>query len=376
MLGGIYTQEKCSLCDMNFKDNGFDALACPNHPDHQAKRLRVYFQSVNKRFNNYERAAKFLYGLRLKVDEGIFDPRDYQKENPLGFANLIAKYLESKRKMKAVRKYQERLQKAVDAWGNENVKEIGYAEIEDLLLSLNYSSKYIHDIKCCLEGFFRWLYRREEITKMPRFPEVSYTMSYRNIVNKETQWKILDEIHRLTFGFNPRIWIGVLFLSTYINLRPAELINIKEGHIELENKRILIPDPKEGNPKYVYLIEEDVELLRSMPRAFPEMYFYRHLKGNGAAKPGQRFGKDYLYKWWKRACANLDIVGVDLYGGTKHSSAVDLRKRHSPETVRRLTGHRTNKAFERYLQVTGDELRPVYADTRGGKRVAKKECRP
>ena len=76
MLGGIYTQEKCSLCDMNFKDNGFDALACPNHPDHQAKRLRVYFQSVNKRFNNYERAAKFLYGLRLKVDEGIFDPRD------------------------------------------------------------------------------------------------------------------------------------------------------------------------------------------------------------------------------------------------------------------------------------------------------------
>jgi len=305
------------------------------------------------------------------VDEGIFDPRDYQKNNPLGFANLVEKYLESKRKMKAVKKYHERLQKAVNAWGNKNVKEIGYADIEDLLLSLNYSSKYIHDIKCCLEGFFRWLYRREEISKMPRFPQISYTMRYRNIVDKETQWKILEEIYRLTWDCNPRIWIGMLFLSTYINLRPAELISIKEGHIELENKRILIPDPKEGNPKYVYLIEEDVELLRSMPRGFPEMYFFRHFKGNGAAKPGQRFGKDYLYKWWKRAAANLGIEGVDLYGGTKHSSAVDLRKRHSPETVRRLTGHRTNKAFERYLQVTGDELRPVYADTRAGKKWQK-----
>jgi hypothetical protein len=29
MLGGIYTQEKCPSCDTNFKDNGFDALACP-----------------------------------------------------------------------------------------------------------------------------------------------------------------------------------------------------------------------------------------------------------------------------------------------------------------------------------------------------------
>jgi len=94
------------------------------------------------------------------------------------------------------------------------------------------------------------------------------------------------------------------------------------------------------------------------------MYFFRHLKGNGAAKPGQRFGKDYLYKWWKKACANLGIEGVDLYGGTRHSSVVDLRKRHSPESVKRATMHSTNKAFERYLQITAGEVRPIYKDAR------------
>ena len=61
----------------------------------------------------------------------------------------------------------------------------------------------------------------------------------------------------------------------------------------------------------------------------------------------------------------MGVRKVDLYGGTRHSSAIDLRKRHSPEAVKRATMHGTNEAFDRYLQVTGDELRALYADTRG-----------
>ena len=94
------------------------------------------------------------------------------------------------------------------------------------------------------------------------------------------------------------------------------------------------------------------------------MFFFRHTKGNGSAKPGQQFGKDYLYNCWKRACAKLGIEGVDLYGGTRHSSVVDLRRRHSSEDVVRAMGTKTRKAWERYLQSSGDELRPLYADTR------------
>jgi hypothetical protein len=68
----------------------------------------------------------------------------------------------------------------------------------------------------------------------------------------------------------------------------------------------------------------------------------------------------------EKACANLEIKGLDLYGGTRHSSVIDLRKRHSPEAVKRASGHsyKTNKAFDRYLQITGDEMRPIYKDAR------------
>lgn len=81
-------------------------------------------------------------------------------------------------------------------------------------------------------------------------------------------------------------------------------------------------------------------------------------------KPGQRFGGKYLYKWWKKACNNLGIQGVDLYGGTRHSSARALGEFNSPEEIKRATMHTTNKAFERYFQIELEDVRNVYENTK------------
>jgi len=56
-----------------------------------------------------------------------------------------------------------------------------------------------------------------------------------------------------------------------------------------------------------------------------------------------------LYKYWKIACSALNIEGVDLYGGTRHSTVTALSEHCSPEEVKGATGH-TSKAFERYFQ--------------------------
>ena len=71
----------------------------------------------------------------------------------------------------------------------------------------------------------------------------------------------------------------------------------------------------------------------------------------------------YLYKWWVKACDNLGIKGVDLYGGTRHSSAKALREFHSPEEIKRATIHTTNKAFERYFQIELEDVRDIYTST-------------
>jgi integrase len=100
---------------------------------------------------------------------------------------------------------------------------------------------------------------------------------------------------------------------------------------------------KEKKPKIVPLLDEDIKLVKSLPRGLPHLYFFRHGKRKGltSSKAG-RFGNDYLYKWWKIACRNLGIEGVDLYGGTRHSSARGLREFCSPEQIKKATMHSTN----------------------------------
>jgi len=100
-----------------------------------------------------------------------------------------------------------------------------------------------------------------------------------------------------------------------------------------------------------------------MPRGLPELYFFRHVKGISGVEAGQKFGDRYLYKWWKKACENLKIDGVDMYGGTRHSTVTDLRNFFSPEEIRSSgTLHSTNKAFERYLQIRREDSLKIYQD--------------
>lgn len=109
---------------------------------------------------------------------------------------------------------------------------------------------------------------------------------------------------------------------------------------------------------------EDVELLKSFPKGFGELYFFRHVSGKGGIRAGEKFGDRYLYKYWKRACANLNIGGIDLYGGTRHSSVRALRHLTSPERIRLASGHSTSKAFARYFKLDSDNLRETYSLTR------------
>ncbi|MBW1818237.1 MAG: site-specific integrase [Deltaproteobacteria bacterium] len=214
-----------------------------------------------------------------------------------------------------------------------------------------------------MKTFFRWLHENEEINKIPKFPKASFELAWRKTVDKETQQAIIQEVKKISFQTNPKIWLGIKWLATYFNIRPGELLNIKEGDIDLKQGEILIPHPKEKRPKFVYLLPEDLRLIKSFPRGFPSLYFFRHPKGLSGAQAGHRFGNKYLYKWWKRACSNLGIEGVPLYPGTRHSTVRELRKYRTPEEIKLASMHSTNKAFERYFQVEPDDLRSIYEDT-------------
>jgi integrase len=256
-------------------------------------------------------------------------------------------------------------------FGNRNIKEIAEDEgcIEDFFNSLTkVGNKTKWNYRSALNDFFSWVWRRNKkafaksAVSRPELPEISFTLGYRKLVSKDVQYDIVQEVRRIA-ARNPKIFLGIKWLCTYVKVRPSELLSLKEGDINLGTGHLFFPDPKENEWKSVALVPEDIEILRSFPRAIPSMPFFRHVKGVSGAAENEPFGMRYLYKWWKRACENLGIEGVDLYGGTRHSTVTALKRKYSPEEIRRRgTGHKTNKAFDRYLEIDDDDSRALYTD--------------
>ncbi len=56
------------------------------------------------------------------------------------------------------------------------------------------------------------------------------------------------------------------------------------------------------------MLPEDLEIVKSFPKLISnDLDFFRY--------QGRKFGNKRLYRWWKKACANLGIEKVDLYDG-------------------------------------------------------------
>lgn len=291
MLGGIYSDQRCPLCKSRFRDDGRRGLACPAHPDQQATSFRVYFRGITRRFRSYETAQRFLTGLRYKTDEETFDKRDYKEGNPLGFAKLAEQWLEFKRatlRKGSFKNLSNYIHRAIAQWGGRNIKEIGYAEIEDFLLGQKLaegaqpvSAKTRANMRSCLHSFWSWLRRRRVLApvQVPEFPEVSFELGFRKTIGKSSQESIIAEVARLTHHINPKIWLGIRWLATYISIRPGELLDVKESDFDLEQGYVIIPYPKEKRPKLVPLLPEDVEAIRALPRGLPHLHFFRHMQG-------------------------------------------------------------------------------------------------
>jgi integrase len=347
--------------------------------------LQVKFKQTKKRFTNYQQAKRFLNALRYKVDEGEYDHRDFLGSQPMGFANLGQQWLDRRELdgTKCVRNLRRHIQYGVEFFGNQNIKDIGYGELEDFFHELrkrtNLASKSLFNIRTTLRSFFHWVEKREgrngaKQYTAPELPEIRYTMEMRKILDKNTQMLVLDEVKKISWNINPKIYLGCLWLSTYINTRPGELIQVLEKDIDRQGGTIHVHKTKERDPakaKKIYLLDEDPATVRDLPPAMPHLPFFRHEKRKGAgewhrARAGGRFGKDYLWKWWRDACRHLGIEEVPLYPGTRHTTAVALSEAgYTPEEIMEDgTQHSTSRSFHRYYHQRVEKRKAVSQATR------------
>jgi integrase len=215
-----------------------------------------------------------------------------------------------------------------------------------------------------IRDFFKNLVDDEviNITQMPRMPKIEFELGYRKITDIETQNAILDKIKEISYHFNEKIWLGCDMLSLYVNIRPKDLLNLNEGDIDIEYGVMNInrPTKKKGKLKKisVRLIPEhinEIKRLKEKYKALPHVPFFRHVAGISGVRSNQPFGDKYFYKYWIKACETLNVNGLDLYGGTRHTTTTALAKKAGEQGAKKASGHETNKAFERYCQYQDDD---------------------
>ena len=368
MQGGIYSEEVCRICGNKLIDNHRNAVACPDHPEIWARRLFVKFgRNHKKRFTSYKLAMKWVNHLRHEKDEreNLFDIQDYGIQRPKSFKALAPQYLEEKREKgrKSIRKIEYFIECAEAHFGNTNLRDIDDVALDAYLRSVPGGMKTRRNHQIQLHDFWTWALRKKKaltLAEMPVFEPIEFKLGYRKTTTWEIQRKVIDKVKEQTHGDNPRLWLAIDMLATYTELRPDDLRRIREG--DYRDGFVTVYDPtkseRKGTPWItIKLIDEHRDAWEEMRDKFPAistMPFFRHHKGRCLAKPGDVFGKYYLSRVWKRAAEEVGLKGVTLYPGTRHTTVTETARAFGSDDARKASGHRTNKAFERYNQAIND----------------------
>lgn len=358
MLGNIYTRQKCLICGSNMHhDEAKCGCFCPNHPQEAATRFYIRFKGLYQNFQDYGLAARKLNALRYYVDMGTFDVKDHQKNAPHGFTTLAKLYLRRKEDKRSYGHIERYMNRAIEYFGQRNVKMFTGAIIEDFLYSIEgIGKKTMANHASQLNDFFKWVLKRGVITlaQMPVIPDIDYELGRRKITDLETQALVLNTVKEISAHVNEKIWLGCDMLATYTALRPDDLRRVYEdslddtGFLTIHN-----PTKKKNKFKVIRLLEKHVVEWRRLHEKYPghpNMPYFRHKPNARGCSPNSIFGPVMFHKWWKRACEKVGLEGVSLYPGTKHTLATATAKALGTDRALEASGL-TNKAFERYCQV-------------------------
>jgi integrase len=359
-IGGIYSDQRCPLCGGPYIDDKQSALRCPSHPQHIAGQFKVKIRGTTSRYNSYTDASLCLKAKRQDLGTGV----SLKKRN---LGEIQDTFLDWKQDLvnmgrldqQTIATYRNRLNRIVHVIGvSHDASSIRYKHVHGFLYKAGFAPKSTYDSYTIFKEMIEWAFDMGEITAKPKWPPFDFSLEHdmkrRKTVDKETQERVLHDIFLHEWEERPRLYLAVKFLATYINIRPAELLGVREKDYVRDKRRLdhgtlFIKNHKSSRrPKIIKLLPEDVSLLNDLPRGMPYLPLFRYENpANGVNRSGLRFGQAAFYRAWKRACTRLGIEGVDLYGGTRHSSAIALYKEAgvSPEEIKKATGHKTSIAL-------------------------------
>jgi integrase len=213
-----------------------------------------------------------------------------------------------------------------------------------------------------MRNFYGWLFDREEVARIPRFPMVrvpEHTPKLLTRVQQDLVLAAIDEKHR-----------GIFIALCDCGLRPGEARALWRSHIRADGWVMVRQAAKERGheaplgttktklnrevPAYTDRLHE--WLAKFPPRGMLLFPSPHDLDAEGQSR-GWMWSHTEMHTVWTNACIAAGVPSVGLYEGTKHSFATHLREIGTNlETIQLYLGHSTVQHTQRYAKARPGEL--------------------
>ena len=148
--------------------------------------------------------------------------------------------------------------------------------------------------------------------------------------------------------------VAILRLLIYTGARNQEIGALRWDWVQ--PPRLLLPDSKTG-PKTIWLCNQAVRILESVPRREGSSFVFPNLKGNAPVT---------LQNWWlkfRRRCALPDLRIHDL----RHSYAsIAIRHKVPLATIGRLLSHELPETTAKYAHLADETIAEAASRVSGG----------
>ena len=324
--------------------------------DRKARRfyVSIYWQGKPYRIFRYngepiwheKTADKLLNKARAEIDDGTFDIRAYLPESPLTLKAFSETWLKASTACDNTKRvHRSAIKKAIEAWGDVDIRTITFSKLSILHNSMTGSVKWRNSVLIALKAMLNFARKDGVIKQLPPFPSLEQSQQ------KEVEYLTFDEQQKIIES-TPEEHRSIFLFGMEYGLRIGEVRALKkdcieDGHVIIKrsfSQWELRETTKTYRVRRLPLTARAKEILKATRPSFSEYLF----TFDGSLPYYERKMRNI----WKSACETAGIK-INQKNAIRHSlgcqlldNGVDL------EMVRDIYGHTSTDMTRKYVKRT------------------------
>lgn len=289
--------------------------------------------------------------IKLGLAAGDDDPADYRDEIRGSWTvkklcdEWVTQYAKpTKKTWKADKSRLDRFVKP--AIGSKLAQDVDTEDIEDIHATISETAPYeANRMVAVISVMYGWAKRRRSVP-VPNTMANPAKGVKRNKEISRREYVPVENLPALAKAIDAEdsVYLRACFwLLLWTGMRRSEMLNCRWENVELDNRRIYLPDTKAGEPQYVPLNSAALKILKDLPK----------MLGNSFVLPGHIKGKplNNIDKPWRRVRDRAGLPRLRVHDLRRTAGSYMVQAGHSIHAVKDILRHKNTKTTEIYARL-------------------------